>query len=157
MWDQGETSSQEQPWGKVQFPHQGIHITISLRSSADVKYLMNILHSREKVIAGWPQEPQMLIWEATWVQIRGMQALHALWSFLATAPLNNCYKLQIPPCWNTVLRAVACCVPLCLTKQWRYSFLLHLKLCLWDLIFIGAQRMNFGITTESFFQSSSCL
>ena len=57
----------------------------------------SILHSREKVTAWWLQEPQTLIQEATWVQIRGMQALHTLWSLLATAPLNNGYKTPDSP------------------------------------------------------------
>ena len=30
MRDQGETSSQESPWGKALLPHQGIHTTVSL-------------------------------------------------------------------------------------------------------------------------------
>ena len=32
MRDQGETNSQEPPWGKALLPHQGIHTTISLSS-----------------------------------------------------------------------------------------------------------------------------
>ena len=35
---------------------------------------------------------------------------------------------------HTILMAWTCSVPLCLVKQWLYSFLLHSEFCLWDLI-----------------------
>ena len=37
MWDKGETNHQEQPWGKVLFPHQWIHTTVSLRYFAETE------------------------------------------------------------------------------------------------------------------------
>ena len=50
----------------------------------------------------------------------------------SSEPLLHSLSLA-PPGWNTVLWALAHCVPLCLAKQY-FSFLLHPKLCLWDLI-----------------------
>ena len=37
MWDQGERNTQEQPWGKLLFPHQRIHTAVSLRCFADTE------------------------------------------------------------------------------------------------------------------------
>ena len=37
MWDKGETNHEEQPWGKVLFPLQWIHMAISLRYSAETE------------------------------------------------------------------------------------------------------------------------
>ena len=69
-------------------------------------------------------------------QIKGVQALHTPWYLLATLPWNHCYKTlrKTSPLGHIVLEAWACCVPLCLVKQYSYFFLLHPKLCLWDSI-----------------------
>ena len=45
-----------------------------------------------------------------------------------------------------VLRTLACCGPLCLAKQWSYSYLLHPKLCLWDMIQCWGTEVEFSFT-----------
>ena len=52
-----------------------------------------------------------------------------LWSISLKLLIGTCSRLRY-----TVLRALACCGPLCLVKQYSCSSLLHPKLWVWDLI-----------------------
>ena len=112
-----------QPWGRVLVPPQGKHIAISWSSSAelipppneDVNYLMK--HSSFQRRSQF--NTHHLTPDDLWIE--GMWALHAPRSLSVTLPLD--YKTPYnhsPPSQflgHTVLRALACCVPLCLAKQ----------------------------------------
>ena len=62
--------------------------------------------------------------ETTWDQIKGMQALHTLWfqhpcAWIIVIKLTRSFLMVIHHFWG----AWVLCVPLCLAKQWNYSFL----------------------------------
>ena len=144
MWDQGETSSQEQPWGKVQFPHHGIHITISLRYFVDTE-----TPSRwEKLMIKKVCCPQACRPQTSWTWRLMMQTPTYLTTnhseeclMLITPSLNNyCktfnYLLQVG---THCLEGTCCVLPL-----------LHPKLFLCDSIHTGEQKSwALGITIKS--------
>ena len=69
---------------------------------------------------------------------------------LITPSLNQDYKhpTTLARSGHTVLRAGTCCGPYFLAKQWSYSFLLHPKLCLRDLICCRGTEARFSISLE---------
>ena len=101
MQRQGRSSQGRivQPWGRSWLPSRDAHSSI-FESSAelnshqmeDVNYLMkhsSFQRESHSLITSKTTEAHQ---ETTWGQIKGVQALHAPWSFSATLPLNCCYK-----------------------------------------------------------------
>ena len=112
MQRQGRRSQETiaQPWDGILVLPQGIRITISLSSSAelnpqqmeDVNYLIKL--------SSFQREAHQ---ETTWGQIKGMQGLHTPRSLSATPPLSHCYKTPhqiLPSVGHTVLKGMS---PLC--------------------------------------------
>ena len=108
-------SSQEtrvQPWGRVLVPPQGIHISVSLSSSTELKPPTNGGVNYLMKQSSFQREGHSLITsrttkahqETTWGQIKGIQALHTPWSLSATPALTQCYKTphQISLGWDSV-------------------------------------------------------
>ena len=133
-----------QPSGRVLVPPQGIHITISLSSSAELNPQqmedVSILHSREEVRL---KEPEKLIKRPLETSLKEHRpCTHpdpyqqpCPWTIaIKLLPKSTSHPPASPKLGHTVLRARARSVPLCLGKPSSCSFLLHPKLCLWDLI-----------------------
>ena len=69
---------------------------------------------------------------------KNIHGLHPLWT---TNIKLLIYSVQTG---HTVLRTLTCCGPFCLAKQYSCSFLLHPKLCLWDISVIWCQGTEAG-------------
>ena len=154
MQRQGRGSQETivQPWGRVLALPQGIHIMLSLSSSAELKphqmeevsYLMKHSSFQRSQFAHHHLTPDDL-----WIE--GMRTLQSTLILICNTPLDYKTPHRYPPHpshtspgWDTVLRALALCGPLSLTKQQSYSFLLHPKLRLRDLIRCRGTEARFG-------------
>ena len=150
-----------QPWGRVQVSPQRIHITISLSCFSDTESPTRW----EKLTVCCPQalRPQTQLepegWWC-WLPLTSPPTNQKNVRELITPSLNHYYKTP-PTCsrsGHTVLKALAHCGPLCLAKQQSYSFLLHQKFCLQDLIQCWVQRPDsaasspFTLVAQIFYQ-----
>ena len=80
---------------------------------------------------------------------------HKIVHELIMPSLYHYYKLLTTPTksGHTIVRTLACCGPLRLAKQQSCPFLLHPKLCLWDLIWYQGTEVRFGFIFNTYFDS----
>ena len=149
-----------QPWGKVLVPHQWIHITISLSCFADTETLTRWVwcaaHKQCRPQTSWNQkvdDADSHLPHHQPIRRTSKRWSRPLWT-ITIKLLTTLSKLG-----HTVLRALAHCGPLCLAKQQSYSFLLHPKLCLWDLMQCQGTEARFSFSSISllFFWLPPCV
>ena len=116
-------NSEEQLWGKVLFPHQGVHMTITLSYFADTETpsRWEKLINNDGIMPTSMQTPDKLDWRSvmltpTYLGTNPLEEYPQAWSrplWTITVKL-----VSIFPKWgHLVQKALACCVPLCLEKQ----------------------------------------
>ena len=64
--------------------------------------------------------------------------------YTLSEPQTQNFSFTLSKLGHTVLRTLTCCGPFCLAKQYSCSFLLHPKLCLWDISVIRCQGTEAG-------------
>ena len=121
----------EQPWGRVLVPSQRIYTKNYLCTVCrewnphQVGEVNCVLPTSTRPQSGWNQNTDDADAHIPHHQL--VKRMSKSWS----CPLwTITIKLLTTPFWwgHTVLRAFAHCGPLCLAKQYSYSFLLHSKL-----------------------------